>query len=174
MSSAAVEEEESIPLEEKKEEETEMTEEKESKDGSPKKRSAEDTNTTTTAAAAATTPDPSLNSRSKRARKSTSQYVPQDFSQVDRSASVIQGTGVPLGMIAVIRDYVESVTMSGRADLYECYKLLFHARSKPTWNDLKARVLEFNGCIPKDADKTEQAQAKVIIKSWKWQWWWWW
>lgn len=163
MSSAAVEEEESIPLEEKKEEETEMTEEKESKDGSPKKRSAKD-DTTTAAAATTSTPDPSLNSRSKRARKSTSQYVPQDFSQVDRSASVIQGTGVPLGMIAVIREYVESVTMSGRADLYECYKLLFHARSKPTWNDLKARVLEFNGCIPKDADKTEQAQAKVIIK----------
>ena len=173
MSSAAVEEEESIPLEEKKEEETEMTEEKESKDGSPKKRSAKD-DTTTAAAATTSTPDPSLNSRSKRARKSTSQYVPQDFSQVDRSASVIQGTGVPLGMIAVIREYVESVTMSGRADLYECYKLLFHARSKPTWNDLKARVLEFNGCIPKDADKTEQAQAKVIIKLWNWQWWWWW
>jgi len=104
-------------------------------------------------------------SREKRTRKTSATFEPEDFTKVDRSATIVDGRGTKLGDIQVIRDAIESaanVRSHIAHELDEAHKLMFKTRGKPARKDMVHNILEFNGYLPKEVEGiTKEEQEKL-------------
>lgn len=84
--------------------------------------------------------------REKRSRKSSETFVPEDFTEVDRTTHVIQGRGTKLGNLPAVRESIEAVPMT--ADIVDAaHKLLFKRVHKPPKKEMRSSILQFSGYL---------------------------
>jgi hypothetical protein len=92
--------------------------------------------------------------RGKRKRRESKGYEPDDFTMVSertaaaaKEAGVPKGRGAKLGDIPVVKAGIEKIP-SSHEDLSIAYSFVFGPRGKATKNEMKLKLLEFNGYLP--------------------------
>ena len=88
--------------------------------------------------------------RSKRKRRDSTTYEPEDFTLASVKAAVndtrvIPGRGAKLADLESVKASIEKCNSE---DLPFAYKFLFRTRGKPTKKEMKQILLEFSGYLP--------------------------
>ena len=100
-------------------------------------------------------------SRSKRARKSAEAFAPENFKDVDRSVTVVQGRGKKLGELEAVKNSVDSFTSTSE-DMIMAHKLLYTTKGgKPPRKEMKGNILAFNGFLAQKQEGQDEKEMEA-------------